>query len=53
MECQSHRLTVEDLVTMEYITRYIVNISLLIFDKSLSAPLLLNTFLRKNAHKLH
>lgn len=26
MECQSHRLTVEDPVTIEYITRYIASV---------------------------
>ena len=33
VECQSHRLTVEDPVTVEYITRYIATLKQVIGDR--------------------
>lgn len=44
IECQSHRLTVEDPVTLEYITRYIAQLkqvcSILQESKALFGPIL-------------
>ena len=36
IECQSHKLTVEDPVTLEYITRYIAQLKQVKFDRYLS-----------------